>query len=109
MLNRTPESFKTDVAPQWPDDTSSFAKSGRRVAELLQAWDRFVRSAFSHFIRHNQTAEMFKDDVAPQRLDETALLFAKAGLRRCIDLLQAWHRFVVATFWTLSQRALEML
>src|SRR5262249_53430737 len=24
-------------------------------------------------------------------------------------LLQAWHRLVVATFWTLSQRALEML
>ncbi len=109
VLNRTPESFKTDVAPQWPGDSSSFAKSGRRVADLLQAWDRFVRSAFSRLSRHNRTAEMFEGDVAPQRLDETALLFAKAGLRRSIDLLQAWHRFVVATFSNLSQRASEML
>jgi two-component system, OmpR family, sensor histidine kinase ChvG len=106
VLNRTPESFKTDVAPQWPG-SSSFAKSGRRVADLLQAWDRFVRSVFSSFARHNRTSEM--GDVAPQRLDETALLFAKAGLRRSIDLLQAWHRFVVATFSNLSQRTSEML
>ena len=109
VLNRTPESFKTDVAPQWPGDSSSFAKSGRRVADLLQAWDRFVRSVFFSFARHNRTAEMFEGDVAPQRLDETALLFAKAGLRRSIDLLQAWHRFVVATFSNLSERASEML
>jgi two-component system, OmpR family, sensor histidine kinase ChvG len=107
VLNRTPESFKTDVAPQWPGDSSSFARSGRRVADLLQAWDRFVRSIFSSFARHNRTSEM--GDVVPQRLDETALLFAKAGLRRSIDLLQAWHRFVVATFSHLSQRASEML
>jgi two-component system, OmpR family, sensor histidine kinase ChvG len=107
VLNRTPESFKTDVAPQWPGDSSSFAKSGRRVAELLQAWDRFVRSIFSSFARHNRTSEM--GDVAPQRLDETALLFAKAGLRRAAELLQAWHLFVVATFSNLSQRASEML
>jgi hypothetical protein len=109
VLNRTPESFKTDVAPQWPGDSSSFAKSGRRLADLLQAWDRFVRSVFLRFSRHNRTAEMFEGDVAPQRLDETALLFAKAGLRRSIDLLQAWHLFVVATFSNLSQRASEML
>src|SRR6201997_5066228 len=108
VLNRTPESFKTDVVPQWPGDSSSFAKSGRRVADLLQAWDRFVRSVFLRFSRHNRTAEMFEGDVAPQRLDETALLFAKAGLRRSIDLLQAWHRFVVATFSHLSQPASEM-
>jgi two-component system, OmpR family, sensor histidine kinase ChvG len=107
VLNRTPESFKTDVAPQWPGDSSSFAKSGRRVAELLQAWHRFVRSVFSSFARHNRTSEM--GDVAPQRLDETALLFAKAGLRRAAELLQAWHLFVVATFSNLSQRASEML
>jgi two-component system, OmpR family, sensor histidine kinase ChvG len=107
VLNRTPESFKTDVAPQWPGEGSSFAKSGRRAADLLQAWDRFVRNAFSSFARHHRTSEM--GDVAPQRLDETALLFAKAGLRRSIDLLQAWHRFVVATFSNLSQRASEML
>jgi two-component system, OmpR family, sensor histidine kinase ChvG len=107
VLNRTPESFKTDVAPQWPGVGSSFAKSGRRAADLLQAWDRFVRNAFSSFARHHRTSEM--GDVAPQRLDETALLFAKAGLRRSIDLLQAWHRFVVATFSNLSQRASEML
>jgi two-component system, OmpR family, sensor histidine kinase ChvG len=109
VLNRTPESFKSDVAPQWPGGSSSFAKSGRRVADLLQAWDRFVRSGFSRFSRHNRTAEVFEGDVAPQRLDETALLFAKAGLRRSIDLLQAWHRFVVATFSNLSQRTSEML
>src|SRR5262249_35233919 len=107
VLNRKPESFKTGVAPQWPGDSSSFARSGRRVADLLQAWDRFVRSVFSSFARHNRTSEM--GDVAPQRLDETALLFAKAGLRRSIDLLQAWHRFVVATSSNLSQRASEML
>jgi len=107
VLNRTPESFKTDVAPQWPGEGSSFAKSGRRAADLLQAWDRFVRNAFSSFARHHRTSEM--GDVAPQRLDETALLFAKAGLRRSIDLVQAWHRFVVATFSNLSQRASEML
>src|SRR5262249_6967742 len=72
-------------------------------------WDRFVRSVFSQLSRHNRTSETFKSDVAPQRLDETALLFAKAGLRRSIDLLQAWHRFVVTTFSNLSQRASEML
>ena len=82
-------------------------QSARRAADLLRAWDRFVRSVFSSFARHNRTSEM--GDVAPQRLDETALLFAKAGLRRSIDLLQAWHRFVVATFSNLSQRAAEML
>jgi two-component system, OmpR family, sensor histidine kinase ChvG len=107
VLNRTPESFKTDVAPQWPGDSSSFAKSGRRVADLLQAWDRFVRGVFSSFARHNRTSEM--GDVVPQRLDEIALLFAKAGLRRAAELLQAWHLFVVATFSNLSQRASEML
>src|SRR5262249_57590772 len=96
VLNRTPESFKTDVAPQWPDDSSSFAKSGRRLAELLQAWDRLVRSAFSHFIRHNRAAEMFKDDVAPQRLDETALLLANAGLTRCIAPSQALHHLILS-------------
>src|SRR6516162_8719340 len=104
VLNRTPESFKTDVAPQWPDDTSSFAKSGRRVAELLQAWDRFVRSAFAHLTRHNRTTEMFKDDVAPHRPDEIPSL-AKSGRRRVAELLlRSWYLFVRVAFSSLSRR-----
>jgi len=109
VLNRTPESFKTDVAPQWPDDSSSFAKSGRRVADLLQAWHRFVVGALSSFIPRIRTPEGFKTDAAPEWPDESpSSLLAKGG-RQVADLLQAWHRFVVGTFSNLSQRASEML
>jgi two-component system sensor histidine kinase ChvG len=109
VLNRTPESFKTDVAPQWPDDSSSFAKSGRRVADLLQAWHRFFVGALSSFIPRIRTPEGFKTDAAPEWPDESpSSLLAKGG-RQVADLLQAWHRFVVGTFSNLSRRASEML
>jgi len=108
VLNRTPESFKTDVAPQWPDDSPSLAKSGRRVAELLQAWHRFVVGALSSFTQRIRTPESFKTDDAKQWPDDSPSLLAKGGWQ-VADLLQAWHRFVVGTFSNLSQRASEML
>src|SRR6516164_8867246 len=108
VLNRTPESFKTDVAPQWPDDSSSLVKSGRRVAELLQAWHRFVVGVFSSFTRRIRTPESFDTDDAKQWSDDSPSLLAKGG-RQVADLLQAWHRFVVGTFSNLSRRTSEML
>jgi two-component system sensor histidine kinase ChvG len=95
VLNRTPESFKTDVEPERPDGSPSFAKSGRRwFVDLLLRWHLFVRVALSSLSRRNRTPESFKADVEPERSDDSLLPFAKAALRRVGDLLQAWHLFV---------------
>jgi two-component system, OmpR family, sensor histidine kinase ChvG len=109
VLNRTPESFKTDVEPQRPDDKLSFAKAGRRLADLLQGWDRFARATFSSLSGRYRTPDSFKIDLEPQLSDPSPLRFAKAGLRQGADLLQAWHRFVLETFSSLSNRTLETL
>ena len=108
MLNRTPESFKTDVAPQWPDESPSLAKGGRRAADLLQAWHRFVVGVFSSFTQRIRTPDSFTTDDAKQWSDDSPSLLAKGG-RQVADLLQAWHRFVVGTFSNLSRRTSEML
>jgi two-component system, OmpR family, sensor histidine kinase ChvG len=53
VLNRTPESFKTDVAPERPDESEpTLAKGQRRLADLLnQGWHLFVRITFSSLTR----------------------------------------------------------
>jgi two-component system, OmpR family, sensor histidine kinase ChvG len=107
VLNRTPESFRTDVAPERPDDSLSLANGGRGLAELLQAWHRFVVATFSSLGRRTPTPESFKADIAPDWSYDSPSL-AKGG-RRVAELLQAWHRFVVGTYSNLSRRALETL
>lgn len=53
MLNRTPESFRTDVEPGRPDDSEPpLAKGRRRFVDLLhQGWHLFVRITFSSLTR----------------------------------------------------------
>jgi two-component system sensor histidine kinase ChvG len=53
VLNRTPESFKTDVAPERADESEPpLARGRRRLAELLhQGWYLFVRLTFSSLTR----------------------------------------------------------
>ncbi|HYZ44238.1 MAG TPA: stimulus-sensing domain-containing protein, partial [Xanthobacteraceae bacterium] len=70
MLNRTPESFKTDVAANRDDAKPSLAESARRRGELLKGWSRSVRGIFS---RANES----KIGLEPQALDDAA--FAKRG------------------------------
>ena len=73
MLNRTPESFKTDVATQGGDAKSSLAETARRLAELLKSWSRSVRGIFSRASNENQIG------LEPRPLDDPA--FAKRGHR----------------------------
>ncbi len=54
VLNRTPESFKTDVQPERPDEGAPALARGRprRIADLLsQSWHLFVRISFSSLTR----------------------------------------------------------
>ena len=53
MLNRTPESFKTEVEPERPDATEPPLAKGRRrfVALLNHGWQLFVRLTFSSLTR----------------------------------------------------------
>ena len=54
MLNRTPDSFKTEVEPVRPDDQPRRSeKAGRRrlAALLAQSWHLFVRVSFSSLTR----------------------------------------------------------
>jgi hypothetical protein len=69
VLNRTPESFKTDVAAQGGDAKPSLAESARRFGELLKGWSRPVREIFSRVRNESQTG------LEPQPLDDAA--FAK--------------------------------
>src|SRR6266540_7565209 len=103
MLNRTPEGFKTDVAKQWPDDSPSLlAKGGRQVADLLQAWHRFVVGTFSNLSQ--RASEMLKAAAAPDGPDDSPSL-VKSGRRRVAELLlQGWHLFVRVAFSSLSRR-----
>jgi two-component system, OmpR family, sensor histidine kinase ChvG len=53
VLNRTPESFKTDVELEEPDDSEAPpAKGRRRFVDLLhRGWHLFVRITFSSLTR----------------------------------------------------------
>jgi hypothetical protein len=103
VLNRTPESFKTDVAAERPDGGASLLAKGRWIAgRWLEHW----RTS-----RRRQSAERFATDAELQRSD-TPLARTKATLRRFADLsFERWNRFARAAASNLSQldRTLETL
>ncbi len=103
MLNRTPESFKTDVAAERPDDGASLLAQGRRIGGLLL--ERWRTS------RRSRTPERFATDAELQRSDNP-LARTKATLRRFADLsFERWNRFARVVASNLSQldRTLETL
>ena len=103
MLNRTPESFKTDVAAERPDDGASLLTKGRWIAGLLL--ERWRAS------RRSRTPDRFATEAEPQ-LASSPLAFTKATLRRFADLsFERWNRFARAAASNLSQldRTLEKL
>ena len=101
VLNRTPESFNTDVAAERPDDGASLLAKGRWIAgRLLERW----RTS-----RRRQSPERFAADA--ERSDNP-LARTKATLRRFADLsFERWNRFARAAASNLSQldRTLETL
>ena len=102
MLNRTPESFKTDVAAERPDDGASLLAQGRRIGGLLL--ERWRTS------RRSRTPD-FATDAELQRSDNP-LARTKATLRRFADLsFERWNRFARVVASNLSQldRTLETL
>jgi two-component system sensor histidine kinase ChvG len=103
VLNRTPESFKTDVAAERPDGGASLLAKGRWIAaRWLEHW----RTS-----RRRQSAERFATDAELQRSDNP-LARTKATLRRFADLsFERWNRFARAAASNLSQldRTLETL
>jgi two-component system, OmpR family, sensor histidine kinase ChvG len=103
VLNRTPESFKTDVAAERPDGGASLLAKGRWIAARWLAHWRMSR--------RRQSAEGFATDAEPQRSDNP-LARTKATLRRVADLsFERWNRFARAAASNLSQldRTLETL
>ena len=88
MLNRTPESFKTDVAAHRGDAKPSLAESARRLGELLKGWSRSVRGIFS------RASNESKIGLEPQALDGAA--FAK-------------HRRAVHRLWLQSRSLFHRL
>ena len=88
MLNRTPESFKTDVAAHRGDAKPSLAESARRLGELLKGWSRSVRGIFS------RASNESKIGLEPQALDDAA--FAK-------------HRRAVHRLWLQSRSLFHRL
>jgi two-component system, OmpR family, sensor histidine kinase ChvG len=126
VLNRTPESFKTDLAPERPDEELSLLTKGGRFPRLaLHARHRFddllafAKAALQRAVRWQQSSpllirvgrnERTLDDltaaVEPQRPDERPLALARAVLRRCSELIsERWHLFVRAA--SLSLRRLD--
>jgi two-component system sensor histidine kinase ChvG len=126
VLNRTPESFKTDLAPEQPDEELSLLTKGGRFPRLaLHARHRFddllafAKAALQRAVRWQQSSpllirvgrnERTLDDltaaVEPQRPDERPLALARAVLRRCSELIsERWHLFVRAA--SLSLRRLD--
>jgi two-component system, OmpR family, sensor histidine kinase ChvG len=100
VLNRTPESFKTDVAAERPDDGASLLAKGRWIAGLLLERWRASR----------RTSNRFATDAELPRSDKLAR--TKATLRRFADLsFERWNRFARAAASNLSQldRTLETL
>jgi two-component system, OmpR family, sensor histidine kinase ChvG len=71
VLNRTPESFKTDVAAHRGDAKPSLAEGARGFVELLKGWSRSVRGIFSRASNESPIG------LEPQPLDDAA--FAKRG------------------------------
>jgi two-component system sensor histidine kinase ChvG len=103
VLNRTPESFKTDVAAERPDDGASLLTKGRWIAGLLL--ERWRAS------RRSRTPDRFATEAEPQRAS-SPLAFTKATLRRFADLsFERWNRFARTAASNLSQldRTLEKL
>jgi two-component system sensor histidine kinase ChvG len=103
VLNRTPESFKTDVAAERPDDGASLLTKGRWIAGLLL--ERWRAS------RRSRTPDRFATEAEPQRAS-SPLAFTRATLRRFADLsFERWNRFARAAASNLSQldRTLEKL
>ena len=101
VLNRTPESFKTDVAAERPDDGASLLAKGRSIAGLLLERWRASR----------RTSDPFATEAELQRPDKP-LARTKATLRRFADLsFERWNRFARAAASNLSQldRTLETL
>jgi two-component system sensor histidine kinase ChvG len=88
VLNRTPESFKTDVAAHRGDAKPSLAESARRLGELLKGWSRSVRGIFS------RASNESKIGLEPQALDDAA--FAK-------------HRRAVHRLWLQSRSLFHRL
>jgi len=126
VLNRTPESFKTDLAPERPDEElSPLTKGGRFPRLALHARHRFdVLLAFAKatlqravrwqhssplLVRVNRTERTLEDlttAIEPQRPDERQLALARAVLRRCGELIsERWHLFARAA--SLSLRRLD--
>jgi two-component system, OmpR family, sensor histidine kinase ChvG len=103
VLNRTPESFKTDVAAERPDDGASLLTKGRWIAGLLlERWRASLGS---------RTPDRFATDAELQRADGP-LALTTATLRRFADVsYQRWNRFARAATSRLSDldRTLENL
>jgi two-component system sensor histidine kinase ChvG len=76
VLNRTPESFKTDVAADRGDAKPSLAESARRLGELLKGWSRSVRGVFS------RPSNESKIGLEPQALDDAAFAKRERGVHR---------------------------
>jgi two-component system sensor histidine kinase ChvG len=100
VLNRTPQSFKTDVAAERPDDKPSFADSGP-FAELLKNWSVVVRNGFSQFSR--RASERLKIGLKTQRLEVSQWL-GKRGDRLDSLWLQGRHFFERMPFSLASWR-----
>jgi two-component system, OmpR family, sensor histidine kinase ChvG len=103
VLNRTPDSFKTDVAAERPDDGASLLTKGRWIAGLLL--ERWRAS------RRSRTPDGFATEAEPQRAS-SPLAFTRATLRRFADLsFEHWNHFARAAASNLSQldRTLEKL
>ncbi len=127
MLNRTPESFKTDVAPKRPDEELSLLTKGGRFPRLVfHARHRFdgllalAKAALQRFglrwqhnspllirvSRNDRTFDDFTTAVEPQRPNDGPLALAGAGLRRFGELVsERWHVFARAA--ALSLRRLD--
>ena len=126
MLNRTPESFKTDLAPERPDEgLSLLTKSGRFRLLVLHARRRFdgllalAKAALqraarwqhsSPFLirvtRSDRTPDDLTTAVEPQRPDEGPLALAVIRLRRFGELMsERWQLFARAA--SLSLRRLD--
>ena len=126
MLNRTPESFKTDLAPERPDEgLSLLTKSGRFRLLVLHARRRFdgllalAKAALqraarwqhsSPFLirvtRNDRTPDDLTTAVEPQRPDEGPLALAVIRLRRFGELMsERWQLFARAA--SLSLRRLD--
>jgi two-component system sensor histidine kinase ChvG len=118
VLNRTPESFKTDLAPERPDEELSLLTKGGRFPRLaLHARHRFddllafAKAALQRAVDSSPLLiRVGRNDlttaVEPQRPNERPLALARAVLGRCSELIsERWHLFARAA--SLSLRRLD--